>query len=71
MKITKISGKTMAPVAPALVAILLASFAIAPLAIAASPGSDYPMEVTRAHTVYIIADPATTVSVGLGVYGNR
>lgn len=55
----------------AIAAIFALSFAIAPLALAASSGSDYPMEIIRAHTVYQVADPAALVLVGLGVQGQR
>ncbi len=53
-----------------IVATFVVSFAVVPLAIAASSGSAYPIEIIRAHTVYKVADP-TTGSVGLGVHGNR
>jgi maltodextrin utilization protein YvdJ len=53
-----------------IIAVFVVSFAVAPLAVAASSGSAYPMEIIRAHTVYKVADP-TTISVGLGVHGER
>jgi hypothetical protein len=37
----------------AFVAILGANFALAPLTMASSPGSDYPIELIRAHTDYV------------------
>jgi hypothetical protein len=71
MQMTKLMPTTpMLPIAILTVAIFVVSFAIAPLAFAASSGSAYPMEIIRAHTVYKVSDP-TTVSVGLGIHGDR
>jgi H+/gluconate symporter-like permease len=52
------------------VAIFVVSFAAVPLAAAVFSGSDYPMEIIRAHTAYRVVDPATAF-VGLGVHGDR
>jgi len=62
---------SLALAAAAFIAIFVVSFAVTPLAIARSAGSDYPMEIIRAHTVYQVADPVIPVQVGLGVQGNR
>lgn len=67
----QMSTPRVAPIALAIITIFAISFAITPLAIAASGGSDYPIEVIRAHTAYVVADPAALVTVGLGVQGNR
>ena len=64
------SAGPVLPIALIFIAIFIVSFAVVPLAIAASSGLDYPMEIIRAHTVYKVADP-TTVSVGIGVRGER
>ncbi len=63
----------------AFVAIFVISLASVPLAMGkvipspfpVSSGSDYPIEVIRAHTVYKTLDPATPVLIGLGVKGDR
>jgi hypothetical protein len=71
MQMTKLdSTPSMIPTMTVIVAVLAVSFALAPLAIAASWGSNYPMEIIRAHTSYQVVDPITT-STGLGVHGNR
>ncbi len=45
-----------APAALAFVGILVASLAIAPIAIASSSGSDYSIEIVRAHATYKTAN---------------
>ena len=53
METTKLMRKaTIAAAAVAFVAILGASFVLAPLAIASSSGSNNQIEIIRAHTVY-------------------
>jgi hypothetical protein len=53
METTRLMGKaTIAAAAVAFVAILGASFVLAPLAIASSSGSDNQIEIIRAHTAY-------------------
>jgi hypothetical protein len=53
MERTKLMRKAaLATAALAFVAILGANFVLAPLAMASSPGSDYPIELIRAHTDY-------------------
>ncbi len=54
-----------------LAAVFVVSFATVPIAIAASSGSDYQMEIIRAHTAYKVVDPIAAVQVGLGVRGGR
>lgn len=70
----QMKGQTaIAPVtiaALAFVALFAISFVAVPLAMAASSESSYPIEIIRAHTVYITADPATPVVIGLGVKGD-
>jgi hypothetical protein len=71
MQMTKLgSAASMIPTMTVIVAVVAVSFALVPLAIAASSGSNYPMEIIRAHTLYQVVDPSTT-STGLGVHGNR
>ncbi len=71
MQMSKPTATTlMASTRLLVVCILAASFAIVPFALAASSGSDYPMEIIRAHTAYNVADPATAF-VGIGVHGDR
>ena len=63
----------------AFVVIFVISLASVPLAIGkvipnpfpVSSGSDYPIELIRAHTIYKTVDPATPVVIGLGIKGNR
>jgi hypothetical protein len=53
MEKTRLMGKaSIAMAALAFVAILGASFVLTPLAMASSPGSDYPIEIMRANTHY-------------------
>jgi hypothetical protein len=71
MQMTKLrTAPTLVPFALGIVAVLALAFAVVPLAIAASSGSSYPMEVIRAHTVYKVIDPASPTVLGLGVHGN-
>ncbi len=55
----------------AFLTIFAITFVAVPLAMAASSGSSYPIEIMRAHTVYKAVDPATPVVIGLGVKGDR
>jgi hypothetical protein len=53
MERTKLMGRaSIATAALAFVAILGTSIVLTPLAMASSPGSDYPIEIVRAHTEY-------------------
>jgi hypothetical protein len=82
MQITKLKSTAHAlPAALVIATVLAVSFIIVPLAIAAiaggdgrtskSMGSDYPIEVMRAHTVYKYGADPLPVTGGYGVHGDR
>jgi hypothetical protein len=62
---------TAALAAVGFIAILALSFATVPQVLAASAGSNYPIELIRAHTDFKVVDPAPALSIGVGVHGDR
>jgi hypothetical protein len=53
---------------------LAVTFVATPSSMASSPSqpsTSYPIEIMRAHANYIVADPAPSAQVGLGVRGDR